>query len=198
MERLKLEKPQLDELCLLLRITYEDLDNDLAEERVFVTEAVSTVEEEDMGIEYVEKLVKLRSLMYVSLLELASIRFNLIFRGKAYDAAQEFAKLDRPEGRSWSSKKTKSVRTKARTTLVRKSNYEGVVLDFEEDNRIEVRWLPDDPEYLEACEKLKDARFKKAIRELERLLVKRFFEMEKINMAGVGKPFNLVISVCFI
>lgn len=90
----------------------------------------------------------------------------------------------------WSTKQVKAVRTKARTTFTRRSDYESEVLVFEEEYSIEVRWLPDDPEYLEACEKLKDARFKKGIRELERLLVRRFFEMGKINMAGTGKISN--------
>lgn len=72
LDRIKNEQPKLDGLCEMLQVTYEDLDSDLIEEREFVSAAVSTVEENDMGIQYIGMLVELNNLKYVVVLIIAN------------------------------------------------------------------------------------------------------------------------------
>lgn len=60
------------------------------------------------------------------------------------------------------------------------------VLRYEEEHNIETRWAPTSEEYLNALTVVTERKYRRAIDDLERLVVQRLFEMTKLGMSGVG------------
>lgn len=57
---------------------------------------------------------------------------------------------------------------------------------MEDEFGIGVRWMPDSAEYNEASKVVKERRFRRAVDNLERLVVQRLFELTKLGMSGLG------------
>lgn len=57
---------------------------------------------------------------------------------------------------------------------------------MEDDFGIGVRWLPDSVEFNEAAKLIRERRFRRAVDNLERLVVQRLFELTKLGMSGLG------------
>jgi len=83
--------------------------------------------------------------------------------------------------------KIASVRAAKRTFANSLKLQEEAVLSFEHDESIEHRWLPQDEKYIQSMRGVHWSEYLAAVQKIERLVVKRFFEMEKLNMANVGK-----------
>ena len=60
------------------------------------------------------------------------------------------------------------------------------VLRYEEDHNISFRWAPTSQEYVDALTMVHERKYRRAIDDLERLVVQRLFEMTKLGMNGVG------------
>jgi hypothetical protein len=58
---------------------------------------------------------------------------------------------------------------------------------IEEALGIETCWMPDSKEYKEAVVLLNQRKYRRALDNLERLVVQRLFELMKLGMSGVGK-----------
>ena len=78
------------------------------------------------------------------------------------------------------------VRTRYRTTYSRWIACNEEVCRYEEEHGIEARWTPETPEYNDALLLLSQRKYRRAVDQLERLVVQRLFEMTKLGMNGVG------------
>jgi len=107
-------------------------------------------------------------------------------------ANTEYLKLTTAEAKKWSLQKTASVRAAKRTSAEAVKLQEDAILLFEEEEGIEHRWLPQDDKYIQSMRGVHWSDYLAALQKIERLIVRRFFEMEKLNMANVGKYFYAV------
>lgn len=80
----------------------------------------------------------------------------------------------------------KNIRTRYRTTYARWEACHALVCRFEEEHKIVIRWTPDMQEYKDALVVMSERKYRRALDELERLVVQRLFEMTKLGMNGVG------------
>jgi hypothetical protein len=60
------------------------------------------------------------------------------------------------------------------------------VLHYEEEHSIPVRWTPTMQEYQDGLVIVRERKYRRAIDDLERLVVQRLFEMKKLGTNGVG------------
>jgi hypothetical protein len=60
------------------------------------------------------------------------------------------------------------------------------VLQYEEEHSIPVRWIPTMQEYQEGLVIVRERKYRRAVDDLERLVVQRLFEMNKLGMNGIG------------
>ena len=61
------------------------------------------------------------------------------------------------------------------------------LIRFEEEHNILTRWTPESPAYKEAEKLLVERNYRRAVDNLERLVVQRLFELTKLGMNGVGE-----------
>ncbi|KAJ7506731.1 hypothetical protein B0H11DRAFT_2153790 [Mycena galericulata] len=78
------------------------------------------------------------------------------------------------------------VRTQYRTTYTKYLTTQEELCVFEELHNIPERWTVESKEYRDALVLMTERRYKVAVRDLERLVVQRLFEMTKLGMSGVG------------
>lgn len=78
------------------------------------------------------------------------------------------------------------VRTRYRTTYTKVLAIEEDLCRFEESHGITVRWTPDSPEYQAGVVLTTERRYRKALTDVERLVVQRLFELTKLGMSGLG------------
>ena len=62
---------------------------------------------------------------------------------------------------------------------------------FKEEHQILTRWTPDSAPYKEAEKLLAERSYRRAVDNLEHLVIQRLFELTKLGMNGVGKYFVL-------
>jgi hypothetical protein len=84
-------------------------------------------------------------------------------------------------------KEIAGVRTRYRTTFTRWQVKEEELTRYEEEHSIDVRWVPDSDIYKETQKLLVERSYRRAVDNLERLVVQRLFELTKLGMNGVGK-----------
>ena len=51
------------------------------------------------------------------------------------------------------------------------------------------RWTPDTPEYLETVRYISERRYHQALNNLQRLVTQRLFELQRLNLSGIGECF---------
>lgn len=61
------------------------------------------------------------------------------------------------------------------------------VCDFEALLNIEQRWSPESPQYKKTVKYIGERKYRRALDELERLVVQRMFELEKAGLASTSK-----------
>jgi hypothetical protein len=84
-------------------------------------------------------------------------------------------------------KEIKNIRTRYVTTHQRWLGIQEETCRIEEASSIEVRWTPDCRQYQEALVTMNERRYRRALDNLERLVVQRLFELTKLGMSGVGQ-----------
>lgn len=87
----------------------------------------------------------------------------------------------------------RNIRTRYRTTYSKWEACHEQVCRFEEEHGIEERWTPSMKEYKDALVRLAERTYRRALDELERLVVQRLLEMTKLGMNGVGKLINFLL-----
>ena len=88
--------------------------------------------------------------------------------------------------RGYTGKQITKITTQYRTTFARWQAKNDEVLRYEEEHDISTRWAPTSEEYLEALVVVREQKYRRAIDELERLVVQRLFEMTKLGQSGIG------------
>jgi hypothetical protein len=78
------------------------------------------------------------------------------------------------------------ITTQCRTTFQRWLAKNEEVLRYEEMHNIEIRWAPTMQEYEDGLVLVRERKYRRALDDLERLVVQRLFEMTKLGMNGVG------------
>jgi len=120
------------------------------------------------------------------------------FRKQSDDASKEFKALDyNIIHKRYTMKEIKQVRTRYGTTFTRYQVKEEEVTRFEEEHDIEERWLPTSEAYRTAEKLLVERSYRRAVDNLERLVVQRLFELTKLGMNGVGKQSSQKFSSSF-
>jgi hypothetical protein len=114
------------------------------------------------------------------------------FRRKSDAAEKLYKKRDYLMIESgYTGKEITKITTQYRTTFERWQAKNMEVLRYEEEHNIETRWAPTSQEYLDALTVVTERKYRRAIDDLERLVVQRLFEMTKLGMSGVGVCFFL-------
>jgi hypothetical protein len=120
-----------------------------------------------------------------------SIKDVLPFRNESEKAALEHKNLDyNIIYNGYKRKEIAAVRTRHRTTFSRWQVKEEELTRYEEEHSIEVRWLPDSDAYKATQTLLVERSYRRAVDNLERLVVQRLFELTKLGMNGVGKSVS--------
>ncbi|KAF8881743.1 hypothetical protein BD779DRAFT_1445242 [Infundibulicybe gibba] len=84
------------------------------------------------------------------------------------------------------SKEINNINTRRRTTQNRWNTINEEALQFEESHDIVDRWTPQSREYQDALTVMAERKYRKALDNLERLMVQRLFELSKLGLSGVG------------
>lgn len=186
LEKIDIDSPRLAELSVQLNIGAEDYENYLISERRYLAGLRTEPENEQAQVEYMELLFDLDLLkcVYTSLPHLS---YSLATRKKA-DAAQAlYADRDRLMIREgYTGPQITRITTQNRTTFQRWAAKNEEVLRYEEANDIAIRWTPTMSEYEDALVVVRERKYRRALDDLERLVVQRLFEMKKLGMSGVG------------
>ena len=90
-------------------------------------------------------------------------------------------------GYKW--KEITGVRTCYQTTFARWQVKEEELTWYEEEHSIDDRWLPGSDIYKETQKLLAERSYRRAVDNLERLVMQRLFELTKLGMNGVGNQF---------
>ncbi|KAJ6620823.1 hypothetical protein B0H10DRAFT_1791286 [Mycena sp. CBHHK59/15] len=170
LEKIALNREQLAELERSLGTTVEDYEKDHLEEVKYFESLRSEPAEIQRTADYMDCLQKLHAAL------------------EASDCAKlEFQRLDWNIANSGYLKpQIASVRTRYRTTYTRYLAIEEEVCRFEEEHKIEARWMPESEQYKAALVLTTERKYQKALAEIERLVVQRLFELTKLGMSGVG------------
>ncbi|KAF8874791.1 hypothetical protein BD779DRAFT_1421837, partial [Infundibulicybe gibba] len=111
------------------------------------------------------------------------------------EAKAEFSRLDwNIISNGYTRVQIADVRTRYRTTASRWVAMNDEVCRFEEENHIDVRWTPDSKDYNDALCMMSEWKYRRALDNLERLVVQRLFELTKLGMNGVGYKLREKIS----
>ena len=90
----------------------------------------------------------------------------------------------------YTGKQITRITTQYRTTFERWQAKNDEVLQYEEEHNIVNCWAPTSQEYLDALVVVQERKYRRAIDDLERLVVQRLFEMTKLRQSGIGAyPF---------
>ena len=87
------------------------------------------------------------------------------------------------------------VRTRHRTTFTRWAAKEEELSRYEEEHAIDTRWLPDSDSYKATQKLLVEQSYRRAVDNLERLVVQRLFELTKLGMNGVGMSTSFMFML---
>ena len=72
------------------------------------------------------------------------------------------------------------------------------MLRYEEERNIAIRWAPTSQEYLDALTIVHEQKYRRAIDDLERLVVQQLFEMLKLGMSGIGMSDVFLRNDCIL
>ncbi|KAJ7473498.1 hypothetical protein FB451DRAFT_1133999 [Mycena latifolia] len=169
-EKIAMNSIALQELEAHLHTTSTDYEQYLLDEREHLERLKREPPEVVWTVEYMELLMK-----------------HSVAQQASSAAEREFKSLDWHIIHSgWQGKKIQSVRTKYRTTYTRCIMLEEELSRHEEEHGLVTRWAPGMNEYNEALTMMTERRYRRAIDELERLVVSRLLELTKLGMSGVG------------
>ncbi|KAI0359107.1 hypothetical protein OH77DRAFT_1136710 [Trametes cingulata] len=160
----------LDVYALELGTSDADYERYLVEERDYLQSLQSEPPELAQKMEYMEALDNLEKA-----------------RLKDKAAVELFKKLDfLIVTESLTPPDVRKVRRDYRSAQVRVQQAEEEVRRLEELLEIEERWLPHSPEYKAMQDELACRKYRRALDKLERLVVQRLFELDKLGMSGVA------------
>ncbi|RDX42144.1 hypothetical protein OH76DRAFT_1488926 [Lentinus brumalis] len=153
-----------------LKTTPEDYERYLQEEREYLRGLMAEPTEFTMKVEYMDALHKLEDA-----------------RVKDKAAIDNYKTLDyQIIHKGIKGKQITAIKREYRVAQTRLQQAEEAVCRLEETMDIESRWLPDSDEYLKTTLELGQRKYRRALDNLERLVVQRLFELSKLGMNGIG------------
>jgi hypothetical protein len=168
LERIKYGEPELVALLRTLKTTTAELEENLEEERRYLEES-STAVDEEVAI----------SAEYVTLLEKLAI-------AKSNSDAAKIHHDSLDQGSKVSEQEANLIKSRYRSTFARLELMVEQVATFEDEHQIGDRWTPDDPRYIQGIKNVTIRRYHLALSKLEHLVVQRLLELTKLNASGVG------------
>jgi hypothetical protein len=194
LERIEIDTPRLATLSTKLGVSSDDYEHYLELERAYLAGLRAEPENVKATADYMEQLFELDNLKYRFIRNLqATLTDNTCSRQKSDAAAAQYAQRDfLMTNRGYTGKQITRIDTQYRTTFERWKAKNDEVLRYEEEHNIAVRWAPTSREYVDALTVVHERKYRRAIDDLERLVVQRLFEMTKLGMSGVGmcdEPF---------
>ncbi|KAF8164965.1 hypothetical protein B0H34DRAFT_687229 [Crassisporium funariophilum] len=178
LDKIETDSQQLAALSLRLKTTDADYETYLQAERDHLQSLKAEPEHVQQAVDYMELLAKVRELKAESdkaAVEHKNLDFNIIHNG-------------------YTKKEITAVRTRYRTTFMRWQVKEEELTRYEDEHSISERWLPDSAVYRETQKLLIERSYRRAVDNLERLVVQRLFELTKLGMNGVGYKLREKIS----
>ncbi|KAJ3804751.1 hypothetical protein F5876DRAFT_52960 [Lentinula aff. lateritia] len=141
--------------------------------------------EEVNGVAYVELLQQLRDI------EAALERSYTAFR---IQEPEDFEQL--PPHSSYSSGLSETRKTETRRHFLgeKRDNVLWEILQMESQMDVRRRWTPLDSEYKAALKYMTERKYLQALENLHLLVIKRLFEMHKLNMSGTGYKMRTHIA----
>jgi hypothetical protein len=119
----------------------------------------------------------------------------IYFRHQSDAANVAFKNLDISIVNGFTRKQIINVKTRYRTTFTYYQLKEEETHRFEEEHGIEERWKEDSEIYRSTSKLLAERSYRRAVDNLERLVVQRLFELTKLGMNGVGKLYCITLSL---
>ncbi|KAJ3499863.1 hypothetical protein NLJ89_g10044 [Agrocybe chaxingu] len=178
LEKISIETPHLAALSIKRGLTGADYERFLESERKYLAELCEEPESVQDTADYMELLFDLDKLKQTS-----------------EDAARMWKKRDRliiEQG--YTGAQITKIDTRYRTTFQKWFAKNEQVLRYEEEHNIPIRWAPTSQEYEDGAKLVRERKYRRALDELERLVVQRLFEMTKLGQNGVGYKLREKIS----
>ncbi|KAJ7294039.1 hypothetical protein C8J57DRAFT_1491391 [Mycena rebaudengoi] len=177
-EKIAINRAQLELMEARLNTTAQDYEDALRSEQEYFRGLRTEPAEISSAVEYMELLMKLH------------------MQSEDSEAAKvEFRRLDHDIiHNNYTTPQISRVRTRYHTTYSKYLATLEEVCRFEELNKIEERWMFGSQKYTDALLVMKERRYKKAVSDLEHLVVQRLFEMTKLGMSSVGYKLHEKIS----
>jgi hypothetical protein len=183
------ESQQLAALSVKLKTTPADYEGYIQAEREQLQSLKEEPVEVQQSIDYLEVLLKLAEAKYMSIFLLSRLPLlsEVDFRKESNQAAIEFKRLDfNIIHNGYTGKQITAVKTRYRTMFTCWQVKEEALTRFEEEHEIATRWTPDCDAYKATQTLLVERSYRRAVDNLERLVVQRLFELTKLGMNGVG------------
>ncbi|KAH9903426.1 hypothetical protein C8Q73DRAFT_674646 [Cubamyces lactineus] len=179
-QALEIIEDDTEALKLLLRqlsISTVDLERYLEEERAYFKSRRIEPPEVTAELDYLESLTRLKAAGHAA-----------VAAKSAAEHLDTFVQMDITDSLAAKKKQRQinSVRTKARTAQARWEILELEVLRREEDLGIDKRWQPGEEKYDAAFRELGHRKYRLALDKLETLVVRRLFELSKLQLSGTG------------
>ncbi|KAK7689644.1 hypothetical protein QCA50_007437 [Cerrena zonata] len=89
---------------------------------------------------------------------------------------------------------TLKLETRRRVTRERYDNILQEVIELEVQFQIPKRWVPGDPEYMEALKYIAERKYTRALDRLQQLVVQRLFELHKMNLSGTAYKTRTLLA----
>ncbi|KAJ2927303.1 hypothetical protein H1R20_g9790, partial [Candolleomyces eurysporus] len=178
----------LNEALEVEGITTADLDLWQSEQRQYFESNLGKEPEEDLHrIAYVELLIE-----YAGACEKSHSK-GLTFCNhipQDYDITQNIV----PETYASTLSKTRQLETQRRQAREQVARLHGELMDMELRLHIEKRWDPMTAAYRETVEKINQRQYRKALEEVQKLVVQRLFELHRLNLSSIGYKARVMLA----
>lgn len=170
-------------------VSHEDMDRWEKEQAEFFSELGKEPEAQSKQVEYVELLQELaaassektnaESSFYRSLPD------TVIIQELPGSTRNNYAQ---------SSAATLKLETRRRLAREKCDRLLQDVISLEATLGITQRWIPSDPQYIEMRKYATERSYHRAVDRVHEVVIKRLFELHKLNIAGTGKLYTLVLG----
>lgn len=176
--------PAFEDSMRKFNLTDADLDRWEKEEIEFFAQLGKEPESNTLQVEYVELLQALQAA------RTERTNADTSYYGRLGNSA--FAQ-ETPEsiqaGYSQATSVTNKVETRRRLARERYELAHSDVVQMEIRLHIARRWEPIDPEYRDTLKYMRDRKYHRALDKLHQLVIKRLFELHRMNLSGTGMSF---------
>lgn len=180
----------LAESMELYKITDSDMDRWEEEQTQFFAELGKEPEVNSLQVEYVELLQALQAA------RLEKTNAESTFYGSLRNSViiQE-TPGSRRNHYSQSSAATLKLETRRRVAREQCDQLLLDVVEMEARLGITQRWIPSDPQYIETKKYVTERNYHRAVDRVHEVVIKRLFELHKLNIAGTGKFSSTITSL---